>query len=284
MINTEEIERLVQLCLISGYIKDGSAPLSLILIGNPESAKTKIIQKFKCPHTIETSDLSAKSITDNIIPMLERNELHHILIPDMIKVLAHKSITVDATMTFLNALMEEGIKNQLFFGQEFSMRKRQKCGLITSCTFAYFYKIFRKWHDIGFISRLLPCSFVYSIPTITEINLRIARDDFFDEITKLKKIARKKITIPNDIADKISFMTREVLQKQLSDSIRIKMRGGKERTYKIEMYGFRLHRQLRKLLQSIALSKGRDLCSYEDMNELTKLIDFIRLPKNPKQL
>lgn len=285
IINTEKIERIIELALASGYIKDGTAPLSVILIGNPESAKTKIIQKFKCKHgTIETSDLSAKSITDNIIPMLERNELHHIMIPDMIKVLAHKSTTVDATMTFLNALMEEGIKNQLFFGQEFSMRRRHKCGLLTSCTFEYFYKIFRKWHDIGFLSRFLPVSFRYSNPTIAEINFQISRNEFFNEVSKIKKIAKKVIIIPNDISDKISFLVREISDSQLSDSIRIKMRGGKERSYKIEMYGFRLHRQLRKLLQSITLLKGMDICQWEDMNELIKLIDYIRLPKNPKEI
>jgi len=284
MINTEKIERIVQLAIASGYVKDETAPLSIILIAHPESAKTKIIQKFKSKHTIEASDLSAKPITDVIIPLLEKNELHHILIPDMIKVLAHKSTTVDATMTFLNALMEEGIKSQLFFGQQFYMKKRHKCGLITSCTFDYYYKIFRKWHDIGFLSRFLPISFTYSKPTIVDINFQISRNNFFTEITNIKKIAKKHITIPNDIADKISFIVNEVVSGQLKDTIRIQVRGGKKRYYKIEMYGFRLHRQIRKLLQSITLMKGKNVCQWEDMNELYKLIDYIRLPKNPKEL
>ena len=284
MINTEKIERIVQLALVSGYVKDSNAPISIILIAHPESAKTKIIQKFKCPHTIETSDLSSKPITDIIIPKLEKNELHHILIPDMIKVLAHKSTTVDATMTFLNALMEEGVKNQLFFGQEFYMKKRHKCGLITSCTFEYYYKIFRKWHDIGFLSRFLPISFTYSTQTIAEINSQIAEDNFFDEVSKMKKIGKQQIIIPKDISDKINFITNEVVKNQLNDTIRIKVRGGKERAYKIEMYGFRLHRQLRKLLKSITLIDGRKVCQWQDMTELIKLIDYVRLPKNPKVL
>lgn len=284
MINTEKIERIIELAIISGYIKDRTAPISVILIAPPESAKTKIIQKFVSKHTLETSDLSAKSITDVIIPMLERDELHHIMIPDMIKILAHKSATVDSTMTFLNALMEEGIKNQLFFGQEFFMKKTQKCGLITSCTFEYFYKIFRKWNDMGFLSRFLPVSFSYSAPTIAQINFQIARNNMFSELTKLKKIAKKQITIPNDISDNISFLVGKTIKNQLTDSIRIKVRGGNYRMYKIEMYGFRLHRQLRKLLQSICLSHGRVVCQWSDMNELTELIDYIRLPKNPKEL
>ncbi len=76
----------------------------------------------------------------------------------------------------------------------------------------------------------------------------------------------------------------EIIQNQLTDTIRIQVRGGKKRAYKIEMYGFRLHRQLRKILKSIALSKGRNMCQWEDMNELYELIDYIRLPKNPKVL
>lgn len=282
MHKTERIEKLIELCLVSGYVKDDSAPLSVMLIANPESAKTKMIQMFECPHTIETGDLSGKMIVDKIIPELENNRLHHILIPDFIKVMAHKDTTVKATVAFLNGLIEEGVKQQLFFGQSFALSERRKCGLITSCTPNFYYKMFRYFHDIGFNTRFIPISFIYSNDTILEIHKAISNNELFDEIIKMKKIARKEIIIPDDIATKISNEVIVIMHNQKHDSMRIRVVGGKQSSIPIEMYGFRLHKQLRKLVQSIALLDGQKIVKAEHLQELFSLMDYIRLPKNPK--
>lgn len=282
MIGTDKIERLIELSLMSGYIKDGTAPLSLNLISYPETAKTKMIIKFSCPHTVETSDLSAKPISDVIIPKLRNDEIHHIVIPDMVKVLSHRETTVNATITFLNTLMEEGIKQNLFFGQMFEFNERKKCGLITAITFDYFYKMFRKWLQIGFTSRFLPVSFEYSKDTVFKINDAIQKNLMFNEIKKMKKIRKTKIEIPNEIASWINLQTGEIVKAQSNESIVVSVRGGKQKRIPIKMYGFRLHRQLRKLSMTIALSDGQKSVNWEHANELKELLDYIRLPKNPK--
>jgi hypothetical protein len=284
MINTEKIEELIDLTITSGYVKDNEAPISLILIANPESGKSKMLEQIKNKHSIEVSDISSKGITDVIIPLLEKNKLHHIIVPDFIKVISHKTTTTDATMAFFNSIMEEGIKRSIYFGQLIQLRKKQKCGLITSITFDYYYKIFRKWHDIGFLSRFLPVSFTYSQNTIDRINHAIARNEKYETIHDTKTIVKQNINIPNDISDKLNFLLTEIVSRQKKDSIRVKTRGGKIKTYHIELYGFRLHKQLRKLLKSIALKEGRDTVNWSDMSKLQTIIDYIRLPKNPKEL
>lgn len=282
MISTESIERLVELSLLSGYIKDGTAPLSLILISQPEAGKTIMLSKFDCPHTIETNDLSAKPISDVVIPKLEKNELHHIIVPDMVKVLAHRNSTVDATMTFLNGLMEEGIKQNLFMGQLFSFKSRLKCGLITAITIDYFYKIFKRWKDIGFTTRFLPVSFNYSQTTINNIHKAIAENQIFSEVIKLKKIQRKTISMPKDIGSWISIKSRELAKEQSNDYIIHQGTDGRRKKIKIEIYGFRLHKQLRKLAMTMALNEKLTYVNWTHIDELEKLIDYIRLPKDAK--
>ena len=284
MINTEKIERLIQLTITSGYVKDKEAPLSIILLGESESGKTKIINKFDNKHLLEISDLSQKPIVDMLISALVEDKIHHILIPDLVKVLSHNVPTTQATIAFLNALMDEGIKSQMFFNMQFKLKKRVKCGLITSCTFDYYYKVFRNWHDIGFLTRFLPVSFIYSEDTIIEINHQIAQDNYFFEKMKLNSIKKETITIPKDISEKIEFLVQQIITKQSNESIRITTQGGKQKMISFKRYGFRFHKQIRKLLQSIALINGRIVCTYEDLNELLSLIDYIRLPKNPKVL
>jgi hypothetical protein len=287
MIKTEMIEKLVELILISGFVKDNQAPLSLILIAEAESGKTKIIQSLNCPRTLETSDLSAKAISEIILPKIDNDKegITHIIIPDFIKVLAHKSVVVQSTMAFLNALMEEGIEQQLFYGSVFKLSKNRKCGLLTSVTSDYYFKSFRSWHEIGFTSRFIHCSFEYSNETIQEIHKAIKENKTFDEYRKMKKITPKVIEIPNEIANKLNIIIQETLNNQRENKIRIRVKGGKQQYITLGNYGFRLHKQMRKLLKAIALKNHRTKVNWSDLdNELIPLLDYIRLPKNPKVL
>lgn len=282
MLKTNGIERLIELSLISGYIKDNTAPLSLILISYPETAKTSMILKFDCEHTVETSDLSAKPIADVIVPQLRTDKLHHILIPDMVKVLSHRETTVNTTIAFLNALMEEGVKQNLFFGQRFDFDKRVKCGLITAVTFDFYYKMFRRWREIGFTTRFLPVSFRYSRETVIEIHASIQNNVMYEEIKKMKKIAKKKVIVPEKIGSWINVQTNDIVKKESGEKITVRVQSGKQARIPIELYGFRLHKQLRKLSQAIALSDRETEVNWSHIAELQKLLDYIRLPNNPK--
>lgn len=282
MMKLEKIERLIELSLISGYIKDDTAPLSLILIANPESGKTKMILKFDAPHTIETTDLSSKPITEKIVPMLRNNELHHILIPDMIKILSHRETTTDSTVAFLNSLMEEGVKKSLFFGQTFEFKERKKCGIITALTFDYFYKVFRKWREIGFISRFIPISFSYGTDTILLINESIEKNVIYSDMIKMKKIAKKKVEINKEISAYVNVESMKAIEQQREEKIVVSVQGGNQKRVPIKIYGFRFHKQMRKLIKAIALSHGRTSVNWEDAKEFKTLIDYVRLPKNPK--
>src|SRR3989304_2872149 len=97
-------------------------------------------------------DISPKIIVDELIPSLLKKVNNHLIIPDLIKVVSHKIETTDSTILMLNALMEEGIQNNMFFGQKLALERKVNCGLITSITTDYFEKMFKKWNDIGFIS------------------------------------------------------------------------------------------------------------------------------------
>ena len=150
MFKTEKIEELVKYSLLTGYLKDDySVPTSLMLIAPPKDGKTTIINEIECKDVLSTMDLSSKPIKDKIIPLLAKGKLHHLLITDMVKMLSHKPETCASVVAFLNALMEEGVKDNLFFGQTFNLKNRVYCGIITSITPPFFYKEFRKWYDKG---------------------------------------------------------------------------------------------------------------------------------------
>ena len=285
MFKTERIERLVECVLWSGFVKD-DVPLSLMLISEPESAKTSILRNFECDGVISTMDISPKVITGTLIPKIQYNNVHHLIIPDLLKVLAHKQLTVQTTILFFNAMMEEGVKDGMFFGQEFHVDGdvTLHCGLITSVTKEYFYRMFKRWHDIGFTSRFIPVSYAYSPGTIREIHSQIQMgvNNYLVKNIKRPSEDRILVSIPDDITAYISVQSQELAEKESKFELRVR-RGT---TYQVmhvdKVAGFRLHRQFKQLLRSMALSKGKVVVDWADVEEFKIMLEYITLPNDPK--
>lgn len=289
MFKTEKIEKIVELTLLTGFIKN-DIPTSLMLIADAEHAKTSILRGFKCYKTIETADISPKVITTTLVPLLRTYSVNHLIIPDMVKVLSHKTATVNATVAFFNALMEEGILRSMFFGQVFDFEVPRVCGIITSVTKDFFKYVCKKWHQIGFTSRFLPVSYKYSKETRTEIHKLIRQNIFYKEIKELAaedKVLydrRFNISIPNDIASSLSVRAQRIADEQCEYSFYIPVQGGKQMKINLNILGFRLHRQLRQLVRAEALRRTIDdpVVTWPDLEEIFSLLDYIRFPGEPK--
>lgn len=282
MLKLEKIERLVELALISGYIKNDN-PLSLILIAEPETAKTKILSKFDCKGTKIYADISQKEISKNL-GVWQKENIHHIIIPDLTKVISHRLTTVDATISYFNALMEEGIKESLYYGQSLTLPKPYNCGLLTAITTNMFYTKYKKWDSMGFLTRFLPVSYDYNKATISEIHNEIKNKNTFNESKKIKKYGQKYIEIPEDIASMVNVKTQELAERISQQFIKVKMQGGKEITIRTVIKGFRLHYRLRQLIRAIALSNNNDKVTWKDAEEFYSLIPYINFPKTKTEI
>ena len=82
---------------------------------------------------IWANDLSAHVIVDEIAPLVEKGKTH-ILIPDLLKVLGHQKMVTRNTMTMLNSIMEEGLKNVMFYGTRKEFPQPVRCGVIAAIT------------------------------------------------------------------------------------------------------------------------------------------------------
>lgn len=257
-------------------------PVNLILIAPPECGKTKIIKNFKCRSCLELVDLSSKTLSNNVIPLLERGDIKFIIIPDMIQLIGHKIQTSQATIQLLNAIIEEGVKDSLFFGQEFHLKKSVNCGLITGVTTSKFFQNVKRWDSIGFIHRLLPITYDYSDSTIRKIHNEIAEGRLIEKRDKFD-IARKnpmKIKIPQGYAMKIVDLSLSLSLKLNTFHIRHRVES-KMVDMSLDIKGFRIHDRLRQLARSICFldSKGkRDSVNEDDILKLTECVKIINFP------
>ena len=163
----DDLIKLVNLAILTGRIKN-ARPISMLLIADTETGKTQILEVFmNLKPVIWANDLSAHVIVDEVAPAIEKGKTH-ILIPDFLKVLGHQKMVTRNTMTMLNSIMEEGLKNVMFYGTGKEFKKPVRCGVIATITKEGYSSREKYWSSIGFVGRCIPVSFAYSDETKLE--------------------------------------------------------------------------------------------------------------------
>jgi len=257
LIDVEDLIKLVNLAILTGRVKN-SKPVSMLLVADTDSGKTQILEVFmNLKPVIWANDLSAHIIVDEVAPQVEKGKTH-VLIADLLKVLGHQKMVTRNTMTMLNSIMEEGLKNVMFYGTRKEFKKPVKCGVIAAITKDAYNAREKHWKSIGFVGRCLILSFSYSDKTIRKIHDHIRKGVPPKQIEIITGRSAK-VEIPDKIARKI--------QSLAIASIPVST-------------GFRFHKSLRSLVEAHALYCGRARARMEDFEEVKRLSKFINLSFN----
>ncbi len=263
-------------------------PVNLLLIAPAECGKTRLLDGILCKKTYETLDLSPKVIKEKIIPKIEQGETSFLIIADLIQLLGHKKITSNTTIHFLNALMEEGVKDNDFYGLEFHLNKKINCGVLAGVTTTKFFENLKEWNAIGFLHRIVPVSYNYSRETIIKIHKEIASGEMFRDINNvdLERKRKIKIKIPQRYADDIQLLVIRIVDR--FSNFKIKKRSGtKDKWIYFDIKGFRLHDRLRQIARAICFLDGkgkRKEVNASDIQKLYELEQIINLPNTEKWL
>jgi hypothetical protein len=229
--------------------------VSMLLIGDTETGKTQILEVFMNLRPVTwANDLSPHVIVDEVAPAVEKGKTH-ILIPDLLKVLGHNKVVTRNTMTMLNSIMEERLKNVMFYGTRKEFRRPVRCGVIAAITREAFAARERYWSIIGFVGRCIPISYSYSKATKLTIHEHIKKG-FPPKMLEIITSRRTKVEIPSAIANKVQHLaiSRTPFSK-----------------------GFRLNKQLRSLVQAEALCSRRSVVKSDDFEEIRRLSKFMNL-------
>jgi hypothetical protein len=254
LIEVDDLIKLVNLALLTGRVKNAKR-VSMLLVGDTETGKTQILEVFmNLKSVIWANDLSAKIIVDEVAPQVEKGKTH-ILIPDLLKILGHQKVVTRNTITMLDSIMEEGLKNVMFYGSRKEFKRPVRCGVIAAITKAAFRDREKHWKDIGFVGRCIPVSFSYSDATKLKIHEHI-REGFPAKMIEIITGTLTSVEIPAEIATRLQDLA--IAKTQFST-------------------GFRLHKQLRSLVQAHALYRGDTKVKLEDFEEIRRLSKFMNL-------
>ena len=255
MIKMEKINELISSCLWTGYIKD-ITPVSMILIAKPEMGKTEVLKQYKFNKgCIYINDITAWGIVKKVFPRIVRGEnVHHIIIPDFLNPLSKQKATSGAFIQFMSSLIEEGILDVKTYGIDATeilsaLNKEIKCGLITAVTKEKFYQKRKLWKDIGFMSRLVPVTYNYSITTLIQILSSIYKEEYMIE----------KLLDLNFPDNKIDIKGNEEYNRKLNQIV-IKI------ATKVGLEGLRLQKSYQGLMKGHALMNKRTEVNIYDYN------------------
>jgi hypothetical protein len=256
---------MLRLVIMSAYIRNVPTPVSLLIISRPESGKTEVMKKFKINKNIAyLSDVTAFGIQRDYLDEIERGEVRHIMIPDLLKPLSRKASTVNTFITFMNSLIEEGVAAVSTYATRRLDSKHVKCGLIAAITTGEFEDHRHKWERLGFLSRTIPFSYSYGIPTVNKIFQHIIGLGYLDErdIKLDTPKEDKEIKLPAKYAQAILPSTATIARAR-------------------KTYGFRLQKQFQALLQASALQWHRKAVNKTDVERVLRLMDWVNFDEKP---
>jgi hypothetical protein len=193
--------------------------------------------------------------------------LTHVVIPDFLTCISRKQDTVRSFISFLSALIEDGVVNINTYATHIEGTIMAKAGIITAITPDAFKDRRHRWGRIGFLSRALPVSYDYKKRTQEEIFGFIQNQKYLKGIVEKLDLPQKpkKILLPTPLAQEIEPYAKS-LAKDQSDIQRL--------------YGFRYQMQLQTFVKAIALLEGKEKVDRECIAEMERLLEFINVEFN----
>lgn len=271
MVKLKPIKKIIKYVLASGKLKD-EQPLSVIIIAPVECGKTSLIRRYclEAENVLYLTDATAHGIIQdtNQLQDFKSGRLTHIAIPDLSTCISRKATTVAALISFMNALIEEGVVNISTYATHIKKGiTGAKAGLITAIPPDPFRDKRHKWGRMGFLSRALPVSYDYKVSTRAKILSSIQNQEHLQEKTIKLKLPEESglIKLPYELAKRIEPYASSLAEEYSKYQ---------------KVYGFRYQRQLQTMVKAMALLKKKTKVDEECIDELEELANYINFEFN----
>ena len=280
MIKLEKVTNLLELAFYSGYIK-GEPPVSALVTAPPEAGKTEMVMRFADNKgLVVLTDCTAWGIMHDYGQAIRERKVRHLVIPDLVRPISRGKDTVHSLIAFLNSLVEEGVVRISTYMEHIGVPTGKageetqptpvKCGLIATLAKDILEDGRHQWSKMGFMSRLLPISYAYAVPTKVEIQKSIAKREYQQD-------SPLKLALPeDDVEIKLGAPESEALMMLSTQISSTSDRNNPQKTY-----GFRLQKHVQRLAMASALKDKRDSVQQKDVDLIQELSGCINLEYYP---
>lgn len=256
LIGLEKVTKFLEIVFNSGNIKN-EKPLSILIVAPVSNGKTTATKQFYSNKQIKVvTDATAYGILKKYEKDLREKKIRHIVIPDLLNLLARRKTSVDTMILFINSSSEDGISESSTYAYEVKERI-EPFGWVMCVTEEAYNKKKNQLNQIGLSSRFLKVQYRYSLEIIEEIIQKIIREEKYN-VPKLI-IKEKQVKI---LGDEKIFQKARTFSKLLCN--------GKEAET------IRIQKNLQTFLKASAYTRKATKVSEKDLEVLENLIDLIK--------
>ena len=280
LFRNEPAEAFCKLLIFSHYIQHKEdKSISGVLLGEPETYKTKTIQRFFNLKGIAVeTDITYMGLIQHVLPKIENGLVKTIIIPDMVKTIMKKQATMQNLIGILNGLVEEGVYEICL--RDTSDFHGSRANLITSMTPTLLFQNKLLWNRMGFLSRLLPFSYSYTEQKSEEILRAIEKGEVLEPQPIQLNLPEFKTIV--ELPERIAREVRPLINR-LTETERARIYNKKnpeDSKLTIKAYGFRHQHQFQSLLRANALSRGDTEVKEDDLKEIFRIGHWINYDFN----
>lgn len=256
--------KLLALVLQTGFLKEETVPLSLLMMAKAGIGKSRLLKILKDRtyrnYVYSVTDITPKFLVNDFLEKCKKGKYRFICIGDFTNITDSHSVRTGSTIvSILRNITEEGSSDIKDFGMEFSSEGRDvKAGLITSTTKSSLSDFRRSWKSSGFLSRPLPFSFEHSPQTQRTILDEINNDSRNSDQKLPYKINKHppKVEIDSDLMKQFEPYSL-MLAKETGSA------------------PYRAQLQFRKLIKSNCVLNGRNRIEKQDFYDIGELLQWI---------
>ena len=263
MIKVEELIDIIELGLWTPYVAN-EKPVSLLITAPVEAGKSEMVKLFRLNNGILLlTDATAWGIAKHYAKGIEAGLVRTIIVPDLMIPISRHRETAEAFIAFLTALLEEGVIECRTAFLDLKV-KGIRANLITTLARDFVFDKRHRWSQMGFLSRMLPVSYSYSLPTVVAILDSIVAGEYRFEKPINLKFPSTQVSVECDprYGYELEKYSMGLAKAQ-------------------EIYGFRFQKQLQTLAMANALRQGRFEVRQEDIDLIAEYTKYFNLEYKP---
>lgn len=168
LIGVDKLREFFETIILTGRVKD-LEPVSAMIIADPERGKTSVVVEKNCEAFRVLTDLTGKGI--QWLCQMD-HKCTHLVVNDMVTIMAHGRTTRDYFLSMLIAMTEEGVR-AVAGPQGLETVNKGRRGFVGCITSSQAKDNRSWWYKRGLSRRMVPFHFDYSADLILNIKARI---------------------------------------------------------------------------------------------------------------
>lgn len=279
MIGVQRLQEALRVIAATASVTNGSGPVSANLIAPSDAGKTELILSSQPANARVINDFTFAAL----IKILDTPKPPTFLIvPDLNVVISHRPTVAALAMALLLSLMAEGVTDIPGIDEESKLKAKRlkqrgvRVALITGMTPEMFQGKRGQWRKTGFLRRMIPLHYAYSLDTQQAIQSSIAdgQDTLKYFHVNATRVKAGPVEIPTKVRADLKTLSENIVQRQLTWGR--PDREGETRGVQAHAYPFSAHKTLRQLVRAAALLKGRHTANQTDLKTVKDICKFMR--------